>query len=291
MTKVIEKETKEKTKENKFVPLYYDKLFKKVFCDDNDLSLLKYLLNQALDINPVDIVIKNAEILGDVYQTKRTYLDLVVKLDDGTVVNIEVNTNSGDYFKDRNFTYECRLVSNNLKPNDQYVDLSKHIQLNLNINSPQTKPIMNYQLIDLETKEVLTDKLQIIHIDVSYYVEKCYNGDIEKLSEFEKLMGLIGSKEEANLKFFKDEKGKLMDIMEKADKFRNDDNIIEAYDYDEMMESLKRRQIRDAEKKATIDNTNEIACNLIKENVSFDIISKTTGLPLEQINALKNNMK
>ena len=291
MIKVIEKETKGETGEKKFIPLYYDKLFKKVFCDDNDLSLLKYLLNQALDINPVDIVIKNAEILGDVYQTKRTYLDLVVKLDNGTVVNIEVNTNSGECFKDRNFAYECRLVSNNLKPNDQYVDLSKHIQLNLNINSPQTKPIMNYQLIDLETKEVLTDKLQIIHIDVSYYVKKCYNEDIEKLSEFEKLMGLIGSKEEEKLKFFKDEKGTLMDIMEKADKFRNDDNIIEAYDYDEMMESLKRREIRDAEKKATIDTTNEIAVNLINLNVDVENISKATGLTIEQINALKNNME
>ena len=47
-------------------------------------------------------------------------------------------------------------------------------------------------------------------------------------------MGLIGLKDLSKLEYFKGEKGIMKDIMDKADKFRNDKEVIEEYDYEKM---------------------------------------------------------
>ena len=69
---------------NKFIPLYYDVLFYKVFGDDEDTEPLKWLIKQILNIEVVDVQILNGKVLGEMYKTKRSYLDLLVKLKDNT---------------------------------------------------------------------------------------------------------------------------------------------------------------------------------------------------------------
>lgn len=72
-------------------------------------------------------------------------------------------------------------------------------------------------------QEIFSNKAKIIEIDLVYFKNLCYiNSDIKSLSEFEKLMGLLGCQNEAEQKFFEQEKGMIETIMKKVDKFRDD---------------------------------------------------------------------
>ena len=291
-------------KEKTYIPFYYDALFYKIFGDDKDTSLLKRLIELSLNIKIKEIKILNGKILSDKYTGKVSYLDLYVELDDESKISIEVNTNTDYYIKDRNLYYLAKGMGNDMDAGDNYYDLKKHYQINFNAsNIRQIESVLDYEVVNKKHGIVFSDKLKIIDIDVVKFFEICYtNGDLKDLSEFEKLMGLLGCQKEEEQKFFEGEKGMIETIMKKADKFRDDSKMIEMYDRDVMLEHMKRKQLNDAIKntteevtnkvteEVTKDTTNKIAINMIKKGVDIDIISDTTSLSIEEINKLKEEL-
>ena len=51
-------------KEGQVIPLTFDKMFKRVFGDENDTRPIKYLIKQILDLDVEEIEIYNNELLG-----------------------------------------------------------------------------------------------------------------------------------------------------------------------------------------------------------------------------------
>lgn len=270
-----------------FIPIYFDVLFKKIFGDPKDLKPLKYLLKTCLNIEPKEITILSPEVLGQKYKTKRTYLDLLVKLEDGTKISIEVNTNPESYVIDRNLFYLFKVMGNDLKIEDEYTNLHKHIQLNFNVYINQKNPVLDYKLVDINTKEILTDKLEIINIDVTYFANTWYN----KGDEFSKLMGLIGTKDVETMKHFEHEEGIVKDIMEKADKFRDDSELVQVYDYEKMRDSREIAAKKLGREEGFQDginyNINHTAKLMLEKNIDIKVIKEITGLTEEQIKNLE----
>ena len=306
---------KEKT-EKKYIPYYYDALFYKVFGDDKDTSLLKRIIELSLGIKVKDIRILNGKMLSDKYKNKVSYLDLYVELDDKTKVGIEVNTNTEYYIKDRNFYFLAKCIANDMKSGEDYLDFKYHYQININgSNQRQIEPVLDYYVCNKKHGIVFSDKLKIIEIDVVKFYEICYTkGDLKKLTDFEKLMGLLGCKTEDEERFFEGEKGMIETIMKKADKFRDDSDMIEMYDRDFMLEQIKKKELKDALAKNTLDVTNEvtkevttkvteevtnkvteevksdtirnIAIKLLSNGVDLSTISSATGLSIEELSNL-----
>ena len=301
---MTKKEEIKKKEEKKYIPYYYDALFYKVFGDDKDTSLLKNIIELSLGIKVKDIRILNGKMLSDKFKNKVSYLDLYVELDDKTKVGIEVNTNTEYYIKDRNLYFLAKCMSNDMKSGEDYLDFKYHYQININGSSTrQIEPVLDYYVCNKKHGIVFSDKLKIIEIDVVKFYEICYtNGDLKKLTDFEKLMGLLGCKTEEQEKFFESEKGMIETIMKKAEKFRDDSDMIEMYDRDFMLEQIKKKELKDALAKNTLDVTkevtkevksditNKIAINMIKENIDINVISKTTGLSIDEINQLKKEL-
>ena len=298
-----------KTEEKKYIPYYYDALFYKIFGDDKDTSLLKKIIELSLDIKVKEIRILNGKMLSDKYKNKVSYLDLYVELDDETKVSIEVNTNTDYYIKDRNLYFLAKSMGNDMESGETYYDFKKHYQINLNASDKRQKvPFIEYFVMNKDGI-IFSDKLKIVEIDVVKFYEICYNnGDLKKLSEFEKLMGLLGCKTEDEEKFFEDEKGMIETIMKRAEKFRDDSEMIEMYDRDTMLEHMRRKQLNDALAKNTQDvtkkiteevtnkvtkevtkevlasTTRNIATNMLKLNMNLEDISKVTGLSIDELN-------
>ena len=195
-------------REKKYIPFYYDALFYKIFGDDKDTSLLKRIIELSLNIKVKDIKILNGKMLSDKYTGKVSYLDLYVELYDESKVSIEVNTNTNYYIKDRNLYFLAKGMGNDMEKGETYFDFKYHYQINLNAsNIRQIEPVLDYEVMNRKHGIVFSDKLKIIDIDVVKFYEICYtNGDLKGLSDFEKLMGLLGCKTEDEEKFFKSEK-------------------------------------------------------------------------------------
>lgn len=159
-----------KLKKGEVIPLTFNKMFKKVFADPNDTDLVKYLIKQIIGIEVEDVTIYNNELLGDNYNNKKQEVDLLLKADE-VVVNFELNSKYNKTIINRNVLYVCRLLSNELVPSENYLNLSKHYQVNLNINEKKKNPFRIYQLINTDDiNDRLTDLISIYEIDISYYM-------------------------------------------------------------------------------------------------------------------------
>ena len=288
--------------ENHHIPYNYDVMFYKIFGDYNDLDLIKYLLENILDINIEKIEILNGKVLGDKIKTKKSFLDLLVRVNGKIIVNIEVNTDTSQIIKERNISFLLKVAANDFKSGEKYRKFKKHIQYNFNVEDNTDYSIERYFFKELNKDKILSKRLEIININLSYYSEKCYNEGIQNLTEFEKLMGLLGAKDKEHEKIFANEKGMLKKIMDKGEKFRNDSEIIDMYEHDLTLEEIHEYEIEEAVLEATEKVTEEvtnkvtsstirsIATNMLNLNMNLEDISKATGLSIDELNELKKEL-
>ena len=287
-------------KEKTFIPIYFDALFYKVFGEEDKKKFLIYIIEETLKVKVKSIKILNGKVLGERFSTKRAYLDLLVALNDNTKLSIEINSDLSRRILERNMLFLFKIMANDVKISEEYKDLSSFIQINLNSEDNYKKSFEEYLLMEKKNHNILTDKLKIYQINLSFYTHRCYTSStLDKLSDFEKLMGLIGSKTQEEYDIFTKEEGMLKDIMSTADKFRDDSEIIEMYDRETEINRIKELEKQDALLKNTEEVTNkvteevtkikakDIARNMLKENIAIDLVSKVTGLTIEEVNDLK----
>lgn len=216
--------------EKKLIPLKFDLMFKKVFGNEENKEPLKNLLKCILDISPKEITILNPEIIGSSYYDKRTIVDLIVELEDGTKISVEMNTNVNKYLIDRNLFYMFKIMSKNIKKGKFYNEFNKHIQINIDCEGNHVKPIETYKILEQEKYKLLTDKIEIIRVDLPYYVKKCYNEDVKKLDYKDKFIGLIGIEDRILAKSITKGEKDMEDILNKVEDFSDDEEILGAYD-------------------------------------------------------------
>ena len=89
----------------------------------------------------------------------------------------------------------------------------------------QEKKIVEYTAaIEEKNKEVLSDKIEIIRVDLPFFVNKCYNENTNNLDYKDKFIGMIGITDKAILRnITKGEKSmeKIMKTVESHSKTRS----------------------------------------------------------------------
>ena len=70
----------------------------------------------------------------------------------------------------------------------------------------------------------------------------------------------------------------------------NDPRIITEYEQNLAEQFLRNKMIADANSKGVIQEKNQVAINLLKEKMPYDLISKVTGLTAEEIKRIEKNM-
>ena len=281
--------------EEPFYQLYLDSYFKRIFADPNDTRLLKSLISIILNEEISDVAIMSPEIVGEKISVKRSYLDLLVELKDKSKINIEINSNPQNYTTNRNLFYLFKVMGRDLTSEDKYTDFHKHIQINLNVNINQKESVMKYYLMSKECNDILTDRLEIINIDMEKISEKCYNEGVEGQDLFTKVIGLIGAKDRKHFDIFKREKGIVKEIMNKAGDYITDKDLVKVLDYEKMRDNREvaakelglNEGIEIGFSDGAIATTHVIVKNMLNENADINFISKVTGLTIEEINKLK----
>ena len=293
-------------KQKYYIPYHYDAVFYKIFGDYNDLDLIKYLLENVLNINIKKIEILNGKVLGDKIKTKKSFLDLLIRVNEKMVINIEVNTDTSQIIKERNIGFLLKVASNDFKSGEKYRKFKKHIQYNLNIENNTDYSIERYFFKELKKDKILSKRIEICNINLSYYSEKCYNEGIENLTEFEKLMGLLGAKDIEHEKIFAMEKGMLKKIMDKGEKFRNDSEIIDMYEHDLTYDEIREYEIEEAviettekvteevtnkvTEEVTSSTTRNIAIKMLEKGMDIENISDITSVSIDELKELKKEL-
>lgn len=105
-----------------------DIIFKKIFGSKGNEEILKDFLESILDIKIEFLTVEvGTELLPEFLDKKLSRLDVRAKLNNGTFVNIEVQTNMYGYSDKRNLAYWSKAYLEQFKSGDDYSKANKTI--------------------------------------------------------------------------------------------------------------------------------------------------------------------
>lgn len=161
-----------------------DVVFKMIMTDNT--NVLRGFLSDILDIPKKSIkkiTIKNPNILPSKADGKKPELDLKLKVDD-KIVNIEVQLSNKNDFRDRSLFYWAKLFSKDLKQGEDYSSLPKTICVNIldfNLFKKCQSAYSEFQLLEKDRHEKLTDKCSIMFLELSKIDDEVNKNDRKKL--------------------------------------------------------------------------------------------------------------
>ncbi|AUJ48989.1 Rpn family recombination-promoting nuclease/putative transposase [Brachyspira hyodysenteriae] len=222
---------------------------------------------------------------------KETIVDVKCITQNGAVVIIEIQLQGNSRFPERILYYWAANYSKLLKHGERYDELTPVISINLlNFNLDKSKNIHScYMLYEMNNKKLLTDHLQIHIIELKKFKKNILTKDLNcwlkiftsknleaSMSEIVKEKPIM---EEVQKKYNNFVKSKLM-MMEYEKK--------EAYLYGNqiMLDEERRLGKEEGIKEGIEKEKSSLAKNMKKENIDVNIISKVTGLSIEEINKL-----
>ncbi len=275
-----------------------DIFFKWLLGDDRRKNLTLDFLNDILKRDSsnrfVDIEFKDKELTPVIEGSKLSILDIKAKMNDNTLVNIEVQVAKQDFIDKRSLYYWSRIYSKQLKKGEKYDLLNQTITINLlNFNYfTQYNTVHNsYHVRNDKTNDILTNDLEMHFIElpkfkvsdikklrkdekwIAYFSHNCTNEQREEIAMSEPV---IKEALQCENYFAQDNKlRRLYDLQEKA-----------LRDYNSSIASAERRAEKRGEDKKAIQG----AINLLKANIDINIIANSLGLSVEKVNMLKKNL-
>ena len=174
-----------------------------------------------------------------------------------------------------------------------------HIQLNITWGLGIEKDIKScYMMCDKENDKCYCDKLKIIEINMDKIMNMWYHGDKKKALEYKYFLMLDLEPKDLDVVCKGD---KMMEkYKEKIEKLNEDPEFIEVVSKEKDAEMVHNTLIKEGYEQGleqgmsqgleqgSVNEKYEIAKNLLDNNVSIDIIIKSTGLSKEKIEELKN---
>lgn len=155
---------------NKIAKPKLDLVFKKIFGDINNVDLLTDFLSSILDVSADSIqkveVIDN-EVIPDTIEKKFSRLDLLIMVNN-EYVNIEIQVNNYNDFKERTLFYWAKVYTNQLGRSEDYISLQNTISINIvDFNLFDCSEChSSFMIYETHRHEKLTDKLRIDFLEL-----------------------------------------------------------------------------------------------------------------------------
>ena len=271
-----------------------DYIFKKIFSKKGNESILKDFLISVLDI-PIQKVETRAEVSLErqIEENKLGRLDILAKLDDSTIVNIEVQILNKYNFIDRTMYYWSGNYYNELRAGEDYKEVKKVIAINiLDYEIFEEGPYHEIARIRRDFKnKILTDKMELHFIQIPKFLKE-NRGTKTKLEQW---MQFISQKDEKEVELAMKENEEIKKANEEYEYLTGDEAerrlalLREEAIRDEktMLKGSREEGIEIGKK----ENKIEIAKNMLEEGMDIKTISRLTKLTIEEIEKIKENGK
>ena len=258
----------------------------------NEDLLLSFINAIMIDSNFetfVSVDILNPFNISEKAGNKESIVDLKAITEDGIIVIIEIQTYSTKNFPERTLYYWSKNYSNILNHGDKYAKLKPVISINLIddflFDETDNKMHTCYLLKEKNNNKILTDHIQLHYVEIPKFDK---NGDIKnKLKNW--ILFLKSNKEEDMSKLLKEDT-----IFEKAiDKynyFTDNKDLLNEYDRREAylvyQASLMRGAREDGFEEGLKEGKLSMAKSMKKDGADINLISKYTGLSVDEIEKL-----
>ena len=278
----------EQQKQNKKIRRYppkMDIIFQAIFGEVGSENITKDFLEKILKRKIEKISLdKNPILRRELKDDKLGVLDIVTELDGKEKCNIEMQLIDKNNIIERMLYYWSKMYTKQIKAGDDYNKLEKTIVIliaDFNIKGlEEVEYHSTWKIIETNSvkKLILTDKFELDIIELS----KIKGRENEKDQLLDWLIFLENPESERVARKM-EENENLKEAVEKLDRISEDEKM-------QRIIELREKAIRDehAIYAKGIDDGAEkeklqIAKNMLKENISIDIIIKVTGLTKEEI--------
>ncbi|MCL2053557.1 MAG: Rpn family recombination-promoting nuclease/putative transposase [Oscillospiraceae bacterium] len=262
-----------------------DVAFKKIFSEN--LDLLKSLVSAALGFDAKKVELCPNEIPPAEVEHKFCRLDLRIKVD-GQEIDIEIQCYKRDDFQAR-AEYYSSLMFTRLHKGENYAKIPKTVLINI-VDYPVFDCAEYHSVfMNMETNrhEVLTDK-KVIHFFELGKIPSLENSK----SNIELWLNLISADSEEKIEAL--ESVPIVEIKKaigEVKRLNRDPNFIRTT---EARENAMREEMsalsaaHDAgHREGREEGIFSVACSMIADNLSFEVISKHTGLSIKEIESLR----
>ena len=287
-------------KPNQKLPLTSDIVFKRVFSKEGNEDILKALLEAILEIPIREVIVKNPELPRNLYESKAGLLDVKVEIDKDIICDIEMQVKDLKNMDKRSTYYMSRIVSEELKKSEDYIQVKNTIVINLlnfefyQRNSYHSIAHMKFEktkeneFVDMgyqKEEEIATKDLEMHFIEIPKFIKK----NPEANTKLEQWMWLIAGREE-KLEMAKKENKEIKKAMDIIEEMSMDEKEWELYqsrkmaimDYNTGIYEAKEEGKQEGERKSKI----EIAKKLLEMKLPIEQIMKATNLSKEEIKNL-----
>jgi len=160
---------------SRYINLFTDFGFKKIFGDPNNTDLLKSLLNDILHFEGnrkiKEIIFKNGELLPDAPEERKAIIDLMCEDEKGNQFIVELQKVSQEHFQSRALYYSSFPIQQQGIKGGWNFELSPVYfigLLNFEIDRFRNRPeyLHNGKIIDIYTKELMYDKLNMVYLEI-----------------------------------------------------------------------------------------------------------------------------
>ena len=279
------------------LPLTDDYIFKRVFAYKGNESVLKDFLEALLKIEIKGIKITNPEIIPYEKGEKRGLLDIKAEINDGTMLDVEMQMKNERNTEERATEYIGKMISEQLQVGEDYQNLKKSIVIfitNYNFlkrNSYHSVGRMKFdKTIEDEYVNMgyeIEDEVASKYIEVHYIeLPKFKKKELSKFTKLDQWMCIFTQNREGIMLAEKENKEikraiNTLDFLSKDPKERERHNSIIMAEYNILVS--EHNFFEDGKKEGKI----EIAKKMLKEKVPIEMIEKFTELSKEEIEKLK----
>ena len=279
------------------LPLTDDYIFKRVFAYKGNESVLKDFLEALLKIEIKGIKITNPEIIPYEKGEKRGLLDIKAEINDGTMLDVEMQMKNERNTEERATEYMGKMISEQLQVGEDYQNLKKSIVIfitNYNFlkrNSYHSVGRMKFdKTIEDEYVNMGYDKEDEVaskYIEVHYIeLPKFKKKELSKFTKLDQWMCIFTQNREGIMLAEKENKEikraiNTLDFLSKDPKERERHNSIIMAEYNRLVS--EHNFFEDGKKEGKI----EIAKKMLKEKVPIEMIEKFTELSKEEIEKIK----
>ena len=169
-----------------------DYIFKKLFGSKGSEKLTESLIKNFIGIKDIEVeeVIGDKILEKDYYHYKLAILDVQAKTRKNEYINIEMQSGNYEYIKDRLVFYLCKSFgTESIRAGEKYSEVRKTIavlickdKLDMLKNIPKWRTVWHIREDEYRTK-VLTDKLEIVIIELEKITKKIYKEEVRKDSK------------------------------------------------------------------------------------------------------------
>ena len=279
--------------EKRFISLLSDTTFKHLFKIEDYKEFFNVIIKSIIDMDINDFKLHDAELNSG--NEKRDYrLDLLLVSDlVDIVISIEMNQFPSEEAKYKNRLYVYALLAKSLNSGED-IKKKQVIQINFNKEKHPYVSKASYSIMDLNTHKEIKD-FKIHEVYLENYKGIRYNGDNKEemylslftATSYEELREIAGNEKEA------------LKIVDELEKLGIDDELGAVYDNEEMQKRMintarnwgyddgKAEGLEEGKKEGKKEEKVFIAKNLLKNDISIEVISESTGLSIEKLEELK----